>query len=331
MQIQSVRDLKQEIAAEVFAPLVNNLLDRARNPALGARIAALPQQLLAIGVALGSTPGEFMLAVRLQTQSALLQNLVERLRVRAGGEIDVRFVGRVSAQGADSSADLRKVRRPLVIGCSLAHIASTAGTLGLIARHRKTGSKVLLSNVHVLAQAGAAKLGDAISQPGPLDGGNSGDHVAALLDFVPLKLDGSNQVDAAIAVVDNAINLVPNALPGLGAFTVPGGDIAMPGMKVMKLGRTTGLTHGAITATEVDHIAVDYDVGTATFDDQIEIAGLPNQPFSDGGDSGSLVLDENMHALAMVFCGNPAANDGAGVSYANHLPKIMAAVGIDSL
>ena len=126
MKIQSVRDLKQEIAVEVFAPLVNNLLDRALKPALGARLAALPQQLLAVGISLGRTPGEFMLAIRLQTQSQFLRDLVERLRTKANGEIDVRFVDRIKAQD-DSSAELQKVRRPLVIGCSLAHIKSTAG------------------------------------------------------------------------------------------------------------------------------------------------------------------------------------------------------------
>src|ERR1700744_725740 len=139
MKLQSVRDLKQEIAAEVFAPLIDDLLDRALKPAIGDRLAALPRQLLAIGISPGHAPGEFMLAVRLQSQSAFLQSLVENLRAKAGGEIDVRFVGRIAAQGADTSAELQKVRRPLVIGCSVAHIASTAGTLGLIARHRKTG------------------------------------------------------------------------------------------------------------------------------------------------------------------------------------------------
>jgi len=35
MDIQSVRDLKLELARDVFAPLVNDLLERARAPKLG--------------------------------------------------------------------------------------------------------------------------------------------------------------------------------------------------------------------------------------------------------------------------------------------------------
>ena len=54
-------------------------------------------------------------------------------------------------------------------------------------------------------------------------------------------------------------------------------------------------------------------------------AGLQRQP----GDSGSLVIDEAMTAIGMVFSGNPFANDGAGVSYANPLPKVIAGLDID--
>ena len=330
MQMQSVRDLKREIAADVFAPFVNNLLERALGPQPGAPVPS-PFHQLALGIMRGPAAGEFILAVRLQTQSALLQHLVERIRAKAHGELDVRFIGRVQAQdGANDSATLRKLCRPLVIGCSVSHVESTAGSLGLIAKHHKTGRTVLLSNSHVLAQAGQAKVGDAVTQPGPLDGGGD-KHVAALLDFVPLKLSGANHVDAAIAVVDKSIALTPKTLPGLGAFTVPNVELATPGMKVLKIGRTTGLTRGEITATEMDHVAVDYDIGVASFDDQIEITGMPGHPFSDGGDSGSLVLDEQMRAIGLLFAGSATANDGRGISFANHLPKVMAALALEPL
>jgi len=333
MNLSSARDLKLEIARDVFAPIINDVLDRALKPKLGTELIPSALRRIALGIALGKKAGEFTLAVRLQTKSAVLRKVVERVRAKVGEEIDVRFVGRVEAH--DDPADtgtLRGVCRPLVIGCSVAHIASTAGTLGLIANHRKTGRSVLLSNSHVLAQSGQGLPGDAITQPGRLDGGDGDDHVAALLDSVALKMTGANHVDGAIAVVDDSIALKPNELPGVGAFTIPPPDIAIvPGMKVMKLGRTTGLTHGEIVATELDDIVVDYPTGTATFDDQIEITGVPNLPFSDRGDSGSLVVDETMQAIGLVFAGNPHANDGRGLSYANHLSRAMAALDLISL
>jgi hypothetical protein len=290
MKIQSARDLKLEIASEVFAPIAKDLLERALNPKLGTILIPSPLQRIALGIAQGKTAGEFTLAVRLQAKSALLNKVVDLVRARAPGEIDVRFVGRVRAHDDVGSAvtDLRKACRPLVSGCSIAHVAFTAGTLGLIARHRKSGRPVITSNAHVLAQAGQAKLGDVVTQPGPMDGATSDNHVAALLDFLPLKLAGSNRIDAAIAVVEDSVPLAPNVLPGFGSFTIPDDDLVLPGMKVMKLGRTTGHSVGEITATEMDDIAVDYDIGTATFDDQIEITGTPDRPFSDRGDSGAL-------------------------------------------
>jgi hypothetical protein len=325
MKMQSARDLKLEIAREIFAPIANELLERALNPKLGTILAASPLRRVALGIAQGRATSEFTLAVRLQAKSALLQKVVDLIRARAAGEVDVRFVGRVRAHGdANAVTDLRKVCRPLLVGCSVAHIASTAGTLGLLARHRKSARSVLVSNAHVLAQTGQAKLGDTITQPGRLDGATGDDHIAALLDFVPLKMSGSNQVDAAVAVIEDSIPLAPNSLPGIGPFTIPGNSAVSPGMKVTKLGRTTGYRHGEIVATELDDIVVDYDIGTAIFDDQIEITGLPNLPFSDRGDSGSLVLDENMQAIGLIFCGNPNANDGRGMSYANQLPKVLA-------
>lgn len=328
MRLQSVRDLKLELAVEVFAPLAERLLERGLGPKLGPLKFDAPLSRLALGIARGRRAKDFRLAIRLQSKSALVRKLVERIRQRVQGEIDVSFVGRLQPLAdVPGIAELRAVCRPLVVGCSLAHVASNAGTLGMIARHRKTGRPVVLSNSHVLAQSGRAQRGDGITQPGPLDGGGPGNHIAALLDFAPLKLAGGNQVDAAIAVVDDSVELEPDSAPGVGAFTVADSELLVPGLKVRKLGRTTALTRGEVTVTELDDVAVDYvDVGTVAFDDQIEIVGLPDAPFSDRGDSGSLVFDEDAHAVGLLFAGNAAANDGAGVSYANVLSRVMIAL-----
>src|SRR5581483_11914604 len=113
------------------------------------------------------------------------------------------------------------------------HVTATAGTLGFMARHNKTNRTVLVSNSHVFAHSGAAKIGDGITQPGRVDGGT--EPIGALLDFVPLKLDGSNQVDAAIAVPDPAIELQPNSIPGIGNFSLAAGGDVLPSMSVSKV------------------------------------------------------------------------------------------------
>ena len=63
---------------------------------------------------------------------------------------------------------------------------------------------------------------------------------------------------------------------------------------VHKVGRTTGVRHGRVTAFELDGVAVEYDIGVLTFDDQIEIEGSGTRSFSDAGDSGSLIVDDQM-------------------------------------
>jgi hypothetical protein len=348
MRIESVRDLKLEIAVDVFAPIAERLLDRAMS--VGRQLGVRPPlQRLCLGIGRGGKRGDFRLAVRMQSQSALVRTLVEQVRVKVGGEIDVAFIGRVKplAKKAKKAAvrpvvppvapavavrpltpaDLQKIRRPLVIGCSVGHFRTTAGSVGLIARHRKTGRVVLLSNSHVFAQAGLATLGDAIMQPGRLDGGGVDDHVAALLDFVQMKTEGSNFIDAAIAVVDDSIQLETGAVPGIGAVTLTGDELILPGQKVRKVGRTSAFTEGEVMATELDDIAVDYaDVGTVVFDDQIEIKGLPNKPFSRDGDSGSLIVNDTNQAVGLLFAGNPFLEDGSGLSFANPLPKVMTAL-----
>lgn len=352
MRIESIRDLKLEIAVDVFAPIAERLLDRAMS--VGRQLGVRPPlQRLCLGIGRGGKRGDFRLAVRMQSQSALVRTLVEQVRAKVGGEIDVAFIGRVKplAKKAKKAAakpragpaaavaaprltpaDLQKIRRPLVIGCSVGHFQTTAGSIGLIARHRKTGRVVLLSNSHVFAQAGLAKLGDAITQPGRLDGGGANDHVAALLDFVPMKTEGSNFIDAAIAVVDDSIQLDTGIIPGIGAFTLTSGEQALPGQKVRKVGRTSAFTEGEIMVTELDDIAVDYaDVGTVVFDDQIEIKGLPNKPFSTDGDSGSLIVNDQNHAIGVLFAGNPFLEDGLGLSFANPLPKVMTALDLVTL
>jgi hypothetical protein len=354
MRIESIRDLKLEIAVDVFAPIAERLLDRAMSVRRRLGLAP-PLQRLCLGIGQGGRRGDFRLAVRLQSRSAVLQAMLERIRAKVGGEIDVAFIGRVkplakktvkkppttpsrpvakpaAAALAFTAADLQKIRRPLVIGCSVGHVEATAGSVGLIARHRKTGRTVLLSNSHVFAKGGLAQLGDAITQPGRLDGGGANDHVAALLDFAPMKTEGSNFVDAAIAVLDDSIQLDVGSVPGIGAVTVPDGEPVLPGQKVMKVGRTSAFSEGEIMATELDDIAVDYEgLGTVVFDDQIEIKGMPNKPFSRDGDSGSLVVNDQKHAIGLLFAGNPFLEDGSGLSFANPLPKVMTALDLVTL
>jgi hypothetical protein len=221
--------------------------------------------------------------------------------------------------------------RPAPGGVSIGHRDITAGTLGCLVK--KDGRSVILSNNHVLANSNAAEIGDPILQPGPYDGGSfPEDHIADLEQFVPInivglpsecpiatgaagflnslaKLFGSsvqlqavdmqqteNLVDAAIARPLNPDDVKDEILQ---IGTVQGSAEAELGMAIKKSGRTTGLTTGEIEQVDVT-VNVQYGEGQiAMFSDQL-MAGAMSQ----GGDSGSAVLNEGNQLVGLLFAGS---------------------------
>lgn len=321
MRLESVRDLKQQLLADIVAPVVavaSGLRARAVSKAamgdaelaemrfaVGAQpLGAVPQvqRSVALGVARHKTG--YRLAIRVQRQALIASPLVDRLVRHAKGEADVRLIGRIdkrarrtasaggavpSSQGpsahraASAGAWYRTNARPLLIGSSIGHIDVTAGTLGAFVKH---GSRVLmLSNNHVLANEDEAKVGDTVLQRAKYDGGRD------------------------------------RRLAGLGP------EFLDESVTVYKSGRTTGATKGRVTAFDIDNVVVNYDVGNLRFDGQVEIEGTGNRPFSDGGDSGSLILDEDVLAVALLFAGGETGgSNGLGLTYANPIHRVLADV-----
>lgn len=240
--------------------------------------------------------------------------------------------------------------RPSPGGVSVGHVGITAGTLGCWVR--KNGQKVMLSNNHVLANSNAAQVGDAIVQPGPHDGGSfPGDHFANLTQFVPIAFEGeepsqcqlanliitllnlgckaiesntrykvtklqaqSNLVDAAIATPLNAAN-VKDEILNIGP--IQGTVAGELGMAVKKNGRTTGFTTGTIEQVDVS-ANVQYGAGkVALFTDQL-LAGAMSQ----GGDSGSAVLDKENRLTGLLFAGSDQT------TIINRIENVFSALGV---
>ncbi len=196
--------------------------------------------------------------------------------------------------------------RPVPIGVSTGHPNITAGTIG--ARVKDSSGKLfVLSNNHVLADSNNAAIGDDILQPGAYDGGSIPDDIyASLYAFTPIDFSGAdNTMDAAIAESDNT--LLGNATPSDG-YGIPANQTTPPaaGQSVQKYGRTTGLTQGTIDSLHatVSVCYEGYPVCTlaATFVEQIIIV---DGSFSEGGDSGSLVVTSNTNQpVALLFAGS---------------------------
>jgi len=224
-----------------------------------------------------------------------------------------------SATKTAAAADLaqRRRHRPVVAGLSIAPAnESFVGTLGCFLRRITAGTEQVfaLSNNHVLADTNRLPIGTQIVQPGPeVAPTRPGDVFAALSAFIPLQFPTSrlepvaNRFDAAIAVVSDMRLIKTRSMFRINNYT-PQLATALPGMRVIKSGRTTGVTTGTVTSVNVDRVQVNYGTRTspriATFNDTIEIVG-DSGPFSAPGDSGSVILNRDTgRPVALLFAGD---------------------------
>lgn len=196
-----------------------------------------------------------------------------------------------------------------------------AGTLGLLVK-KPDGSLFGLTNNHVTGGCNNAQPGLPILAPGPLDVSNEhcdpftiGRHSSLLPinDGIPENIDVSENRDAAcFEIVDPAR---VSSYQGDKFDTPAKAGEPRPGMKVMKVGRTTGYTEGVIVAQSVSPVPVGYavsefDVKKTVFFDEVFIVRSLNDGefFSKSGDSGSLVVqvmpDGSHEAVGLVFAGN---------------------------
>jgi hypothetical protein len=231
---------------------------------------------------------------------------------------DVVPVGDVTALGKALAV------RPTPCGVSVGHHAITAGTLGCLVRRRgsEDGDRFILSNNHVLANSNEGKAGDAVLQPGPIDGGDPSDLIAELTDFEPVDFSGPNAMDAAIAKVLDREDVEPEIL-GIGRVRQPPIPAALY-QSVRKHGRTTLHTVGIVMDLAAD-INVRFGTRVASFEDQLAVSGVGGE-FSSGGDSGSLVVDAvTRRPVALLFAG------GLGTTFANPIGPVLDRFGAEIL
>ena len=296
---------------------------------VGVGIGLPDPESIAFGV---GGPGEPTLT--LFTESALpretlLGQLAESAGTKALSSVPIQQV----VVGSVDAYSHRARHRPAPGGVSVGHVSITAGTLGSRAigltapwnnRH------LILSNNHVLANSNAARVGDSILQPGPADGGrHPGDQIAVLARWVPINFGGAaNVVDAAFGWAwHERIRGEQYYISGGRATYYRTGTAPLAaslGLIVGKSGRTTGLTQGRVTQIGVS-VNVNYGAGrVALFRNQIAIQSVNANPFSAGGDSGSLIWHwaNGVRPVGLLFAG------GGGTTFANPIGSVLAALNI---
>jgi hypothetical protein len=260
------------------------------------------------------------------------------MRLVAAATVLVLCAGSASAQEVCDQEAL--LSRPIPLGISGGSIKSLVkvqreeecfgGTLGALVEDAR--NQYILSNNHVLARLNAGKKGEGIVEPGLEDSvcqTNKRDIVATLSRFVKVATGKKslNQVDAAIALVSP--NSVGAEILNIGSIS---SVLAAPslGLAVQKMGRSSCLTEGTITAVSVNAIINESELRPAS---KNLIANYTHQiminngfgTFASPGDSGSLVVTESScpQPVGLLFAG------GDGVVLANPIGAVTSALGVN--
>ncbi len=242
------------------------------------------------------------------------------------------FAGQAEAQEFEALVLARRVR-PVSGGYSVGHRNITAGTIATCVYDQfpQVAGGVgiptqyyILSNNHVLANSNNANHGDSILQPGPADGGvDPQDRIGTLSRFVPITFEPDvprarhrNLVDAALA--KGEFSDLKREIHWIGHVQgwLPRTQITA-GMRVQKCGRTTNYSLGRITAVNAT-VDVNYGSGrVARFRDQIITSNM-----SAGGDSGSLIVDDDNQAVGLLFAGSTMATIVNQIQHVRSLLRI---------
>jgi len=228
----------------------------------------------------------------------------------------------VGAKGKGRIDRTQTFSQPVPIGVSTGNANEcSAGTIGARVRN-SSGTVYALSNNHVYARENGAAPGELILQPGLYDTQcirASNNVIGTLFDDEPIVFDtnANNRIDAAIAVSDT--NRLDNKTPtdGYGTPSATPADATL-GLAVMKYGRTSGQTNGAVYLVNTT-ILVGYSSGTARFVDQIGVLGSKGA-FIKAGDSGSLlVTSSEKYPVGLLFAGDSSGK----YAFANPIAVVL--------
>ncbi len=219
---------------------------------------------------------------------------------------ELRATGQLPVAQSQALTPEQEVLEPVVLGAQVQNGSADerlggygVGTLGAFAQNAE-GQAVLLSNNHVIAAENDAEVGDLVFQAQR----GRGRALAKLSAWVPITLDAPNRVDIASAVIDADAAFENSFLPLRNRPDPVGLAAPRIGAKVFKVGRTSGLTFGSVTAIAARVPGVGYGIGSAAFENSFIIEGQGGGTFSAPGDSGSGIYDMRGRLVGFLYAGD---------------------------
>lgn len=318
MRLEAARREKFRVQTNIRDALHEHVLILANRTPTGMWAKNKPAvPLLSVGVAQGAGVDDYRVAVRISRHGYRVDLLNRIFSGYRPEHVHLQYIGRIYPVGVGS----------MVVqtgGSSVSHYLTGTGSIGCRVRDLQTGGFMLLSNNHVIALENDAVADDPVVDPGRDDGGTApANTIASFSRCVKLDFSGSpNFVDCAVATLAPGIDLAPPAGPGYSYDPLLAPAQVAKTSRVMKIGRSTGLTSGLVTGIEMGNFFVDYQNGPALFDRQIEVAGVGGA-FAAHGDSGALVVNEAGAAVGLLF-----AVSEVGVAYVNPIAPVLGGLGV---
>lgn len=194
---------------------------------------------------------------------------------------------------------------PVIGGVSIGAIDITAGTNGGIVWDKRQ-KPYMLTNEHIVSDMYNSDPNHPpdrhkIVQPGIFDGGTElVGHLKKVGGMKDAALNGKPcEIDAAL--IDPARDIDDKKYYDLGGVDPQDSIEAQPGEEVVKVGRTTGVTHGIVHAVDVS-----VNIWGHEWAEYILMEGVIHaDPFLEAGDSGSRVWRaETMEPAGLAFAGS---------------------------
>lgn len=245
------------------------------------------------------------------------------------GSVDDVGKGSLVSQGANYSVHQSSAGNHYACGSSISPGNDlSAGTLGSLVR-LADGLMYGLTNNHVSALCSHVEIGTPILAPGVadvrangIDPFTLGSHVRAL-EMHHGSVGNINitmNTDAAIFRIRDELQV--SSMQGNSYDTPCAVADPVEGMRVAKVGRTTGITRGQIVSRELRPAGVNYHAQSHGFSSIIWFGNVftihgSGSEFSLSGDSGSLVVQIDEHnrpiaAVGLIFAGGPDSSAPGG-------------------